>query len=140
MKCSKSNFWRIIRSPFYYGYLGVPAFENEKAFCIKGAYEPLISEELFHKVQEKLNFRKRKLVIRNTEEILLLRHFFYCPVCAKKLTGSASKGRSKHYYYYHCRSGCRFRIRADIANEFFLNELEKLNAAIRLISIFIRVF
>lgn len=136
MKCSKSNFWRVIRSPFYYGHLVVPAFENEKAFCIKGTYEPLISEELFHEVQEKLNFRKRKLVIRNTEEILLLRHFFYCPVCTKKLTGSASKGRSKRYYYYHCRSGCRFRIRADMANEFFLNELKKLNADTTYIDIY----
>jgi len=41
------------------------------------------------------------------------------------LTGSASKGRTKHYSYYHCSDGCTFRFRADHINEQFADELKK---------------
>lgn len=128
MKCSKSNFWRIIRRPFYYGSLLIPAFENEEAYSILGSHEALITEALFDKVQQTLDSKKRKFLFHKEDEALLLRHFLHCPICNKKLTGSASKGRSKRYYYYHCTVPCRFRIRADMVNALFLQELNKLIA------------
>jgi hypothetical protein len=33
-----------------------------------------------------------------------LRRFVVCDACSTPLTGSASKGRSKRYAYYHCRA------------------------------------
>jgi hypothetical protein len=41
------------------------------------------------------------------------------------LTGSASKGRYNHYYYYHCVSSCGCRFRTENANSLFVRELRK---------------
>jgi site-specific DNA recombinase len=41
------------------------------------------------------------------------------------LTGSASKGRYNHYYYYHCVSSCGCRFKAGNANSLFVRELKK---------------
>src|SRR5690606_13319516 len=50
---------------------------------------------------------------------LPLRGFLVCPECGRNLTGSASKGRTNRYYYYHCVSSCGFRQKAEIANDIF---------------------
>lgn len=41
------------------------------------------------------------------------------------LTGSASKGKYNHYYYYHCIASCGCRFRTDNANNLFIRELGK---------------
>lgn len=41
------------------------------------------------------------------------------------LTGSASKGSSARYYYYHCSSACGFRFRVDQVNQALIDELKK---------------
>lgn len=46
-----------------------------------------------------------------------------CPDCGRNLTGSASKGRTNRYYYYHCVSACGFRQKAEVANEVFEHSL-----------------
>src|SRR5690606_27857321 len=56
---------------------------------------------------------------------LPLRGFLVCHKCGKLLTGSASKGRSKYYSYYHCFDGCTCRYSADIVNDLFVYELKK---------------
>jgi len=50
--------------------------------------------------------------------------------CGKVLTGSASKGHTKHYAYYHCSRACTnsnkpCRLRADSINDRFLYEIKK---------------
>src|SRR5690606_15380228 len=50
---------------------------------------------------------------------LPLRGFLVCPECGRNLTGSASKGRTNRYYYYHCVSSCGFRQKAEVANDIF---------------------
>jgi site-specific DNA recombinase len=59
------------------------------------------------------------------DDVLPLRGFLICPRCSKMLTGSASKGRSSYYYYYHCKMPCRFRLKAPEANNLFVRELKK---------------
>lgn len=61
-----------------------------------------------------------------SDENLPLRGFLSCPECGRNLTGSASKGRTNRYYYYHCVSACGFRQKAEIVNEAFENELNQL--------------
>ncbi len=56
---------------------------------------------------------------------LPLRGFLLCPECGKVLTGSASKGHTKYYSYYHCYAGCSFRQRADGINQLLHDELKK---------------
>lgn len=128
LKCSISNFCRILRNPVYCGKVLVTAFENEKAHFVIGLHEPLINESLFELVQNIFNKRKQASSVTNkNNDQLFLRGFFHCPSCNKKLTGSASKGKGGYYYYYHCISTCGFRIRADKTNELFLRKIEELS-------------
>jgi len=100
----------------------------KKAGLSKDKHTPLISESLFYRAQEALDGRKRKSSYAPkvvSHELLPLRGFLACPKCGDNLTGSASKGRSQYYYYYHCKTSCGFREKATVVNEAFFKELQK---------------
>ena len=124
---TKSLFWFAIRNPVYCGKIFIPKYKEDESRFVKGLHEPLIQEDLFYEVQDVLDGRKRnqyrlKVVSNST---LPLRGFLICPTCGKILTGSASKGCTKYYAYYHCSAGCKLRIRADEVNGQFMQELRK---------------
>lgn len=128
-KCSVSNFRRLLRNPVYCGKIAVHAFENDVAYFARGIHEPLIDQPLFDKVQDVLlKVSRRSIpVVHKPDEQFLLRGYFYCPGCNKRLTGSASKGKMGIlYFYYHCTSSCGFRIRADKINALFFQEMKSL--------------
>ncbi|MDI1355351.1 MAG: recombinase family protein [bacterium] len=125
----KSCFYKIFRNPAYYGKILIPAYKNEELQLVPGKHKPLISEELFQRVQVALDPKrfKHSYFVRIREEIPL-RGFLNCPQCDKKLTGSRSTGGSgiKHYYY-HCSKGCKERIKAHELNTVFADHLNTLN-------------
>ncbi len=124
---TKSLFWFAIRNPVYCGKIFLPKYKDDESRFVKGLHEPLIEEALFHEVQDVLDGRKRneyKLKFFSNA-MLPLRGFLTCPKCGKILTGSASKGHTKHYSYYHCFNGCNFRHRADDVNVQFEHEIKK---------------
>jgi hypothetical protein len=124
----KSCFYKIFRNPVYYGKILIPAYKNEEMQLVQGRHEPLISEELFQRVQVALDPKRFKhsysVCIR---EEIPLRGFLNCPQCGKKLTGSGSTGGSgiKHYYY-HCSKGCKERVKAHELNMVFAELLSTL--------------
>lgn len=124
---SKSNFWLALRNPLYIGKIFVPHYKDEEAYWVDGQHEPIIDKELFYKVQNVLDNRRRKNYKPKvaSDKLLPLRGFLICPLCNKLLTGSASKGAIKYYHYYHCVSPCKCRYRADMVNELFLDEIRK---------------
>ena len=74
----------------------------------RGDFEPLISEELFYRVQAVLSGRVPSTTPQQrAHPDFPLRGFVHCSSCGRGLTGSWSKGRSEYYAYYHCRPGCR---------------------------------
>lgn len=118
LKISKSSFWRAIVNPLYCGKIFIPKYKEEPSALIKGLHEPIITEELYYKVQEALDARRKNY--RPKIEVIddfPLRGFLMCPKCEKLLTASKSKGRNKYYAYYHCTDGCSHRVRAEIPNE-----------------------
>lgn len=125
-KISKSRFYVALRNPVYCGKVFIERYKDEEAHLVQGQHEPLINEALFLRVQDILDKNVKK-VRPNTkmfsEDNLPLRGFLVCPKCNRNLTGSASKGRTKHYYYYHCIPSCGFRHRADEVNNLFEKEL-----------------
>lgn len=125
LKCSKDNFWQIIKNPVYCGKIFIPAYKDEEATIVRGIHEPLISEQLFDTVQDILNGKKRLPYSSKSKEEFPLRGFLTCPSCGKNLTGSASKGGSgiKHFYY-HCTKGCSERRKAIEMNDSFNEKLE----------------
>jgi len=126
-KGTKSLFWFAIRNPVYCGKISIPKYKEEEAGLVKGSHKPIISEDLFYRVQDALDGRKRNSyrlkVVSNAS--LPLRGFLICPKCGKLLTGSASKGHTKYYAYYHCFDGCATRFRADVINGRLVEDLRK---------------
>src|SRR5699024_12377160 len=65
----------------------------------------------------------------NVHILLWIIFLFFILRCASKAilfpyttlfrSGSASKGRTSRYYYYHCVSSCGFRQKAELANDIF---------------------
>ncbi len=128
LKCSRSNFWTAVRNPIYCGKIFIPKFKEDESCIVQGQHEPLISEALFYEVQDVLDGKKRKERPNTkivSQDNLPLRGFLTCPKCDRMLTGSASKGRSSLYYYYHCVSSCGCRYKANYVNDTFVEELKK---------------
>lgn len=126
LKCSKNNYWWLLRNPLYTGKITVPAFKDEPMKIVEGQHKGIISESLFQEVQDVLNGRKKVQRTKMlSDEMLPLRGFLTCPTCGKTLTGSASRGRNARYYYYHCVSSCGNRFKAEEANAAFVEEIKK---------------
>ena len=129
LACGRVNFWQLVVNPVYCGKLKIPAYKDEEAHLVQGIHEPIISEELFNKVQDILIGRKGKTVPYKVcaREEFPLRGFLICPRCGKRLSGSASTGGSgiKHYYY-HCTLGCKERVKAFEVNDKFSGFLKTI--------------
>ena len=132
MKISRSNFSLMIRNPIYIGKIRIPQTTDEPELIVQGIHKPLISEELFNKVQNVLSKRVKKQnqpKFTKVREELPLRGLLNCSNCGKHVTGSASKSRSGDlHYYYHCSHCKKERFRADIANA----EMEELLRSVQL--------
>jgi len=126
LKCSKNNFWVAVRNPVYCGKIVIPKFKDEDSYTVPGLHDPLISESLFYDVQDVLEGRKRKLSGTKivSPNMLQLRGFLNCSKCTRTLSGSASKGRTQYYHYYHCSSACGYRQKAEDVNETFIAGLK----------------
>ena len=135
---SESTFSAMIRNPVYKGLIYVTGDTKSDGYYVKGIHTPIISAEMFEKVQDILagNIKaKKKVDAKSFKAELALRGLLDCDNCGNHLTGSASKGRSgvKHFYY-HCNHCGKVRIRAEEVHkriESILDEISiKKNAKI----------
>ena len=98
-KVTKQTFSRLFRNPFYCGWI------EKNGTRVKGTHEPLISEEVFNAVQQRLNPGVPHQIERDD---FPLRGFMRCSKCDKALTAGWVKGRSKSYSRYWCfTKGCK---------------------------------
>lgn len=110
----------------YCGKIFIPKYKDEESYFVQGQDEPLISKALFYDVQDVLNGRKKAMRSKiAVDDNFPLRGFLICPKCGRMLTGSASKGRTKYYHYYHCSSPCGVRYNAYKVNDGILEEIRK---------------
>lgn len=104
------------------GKIRVPAYKDEPEELVEGQHEALISEEVFYKVQDVLDGKKRSKpkLEKAINPDLFLRRFIVCPKCGHAFTGSRSKGNGGYYTYYNCCEDAKhMRVRAEDANEAF---------------------
>ena len=95
----------LLRNQLYAGIVDVPDYGVRGK---RGDFEPLISEDLFYRVQAVLSGELPSTTPQQrAHPDFPLRAFVRCESCGRGLTGSWSKGRSEYYAYYHCRPGCR---------------------------------
>jgi site-specific DNA recombinase len=87
----------------YTGKIRVAAYKDEPAKIIKGLHEPIITPEIFEKVQDILAGKRRKHKRRDKSHLYPLKMILKCNNCKRSLTASASQNRvHKLYHYYHC--------------------------------------
>jgi DNA invertase Pin-like site-specific DNA recombinase len=91
---AKSYFHKLLRNKLYAGYI------DKFGMCIKGRFEPLITDALFKRVQWVLKHRTKPMVEYKTNNPdFPLRRFISHP-SGVRLTGGWSKGNTAMYPYY----------------------------------------
>jgi site-specific DNA recombinase len=103
-----TTFVRVLSNPIYTGKLDVRAWGQK----VNGNFAPIISEELFDRVQLVAQGRKSNTPATHLRDNVMfpLRGSFRCECCGSLLTGYNAKGRTKHYAYYACyNSKCASR-------------------------------
>ena len=137
IKANGNFIGRTLRNSLYCGVIRHEWLEHS----VKGKIEPIISEELFNKVQEILDGKKPQVTgyNRNNPDFPL-RQFLTCPNCNQPLTGGWSKGNAKNKFpYYHCYNkdcSCKLRVRADIVNKIFPEYLKTIKPEPRLLELY----
>lgn len=128
LKCGRNNFWKALHNPFYCGFVSVPATEIEEQDFVEGIHQPLISQDLFRKVQALISSRStRNSFKQRMKPVFLLRGYLICPYCCRRVTGSISTGRNAKYKYYHCPVGkCKGRIRAEVIEKQYQGRLKEI--------------
>lgn len=98
-RISKSHLYKILTNPVYYGYF----YHNGELF--KGSYEPLISKQLFDKVQEALKNRSKQ---RKFNWGHIYNGLIRCADCGCAITTTVKQkfykqtNRIALYTYHHC--------------------------------------
>lgn len=124
---SMTQLYVILRNPIYVGRI-VP--KRGPLGTIKGDFDPIVSEELFARVQARLAAKGTaiKAAMRHTNHPdFPLRRFVRCAQCGRPLTGAWSTGRSKKYAFYRCQKGCT-SVRGERLHQEFIDLLEGLPA------------
>ncbi|HXA01964.1 MAG TPA: recombinase family protein, partial [Cytophagaceae bacterium] len=119
LKVSRTRFPEMLKSVLYMGKVYIPAFKDEEEEVVEGVHEAIVSPELFEKVQRVLKAKAtgKKKHYDKLNENTPLRAMLSCPKCGHRMTSSSSKGRSKHYDYYHCQPACGERIPVEKAHK-----------------------
>ena len=128
-KSSMTAIASIFRNHLYYGGVFLKGYKEEEETVVDGIHEPIITKQLYLKVQDVLNNRCKKYhtAHKKINEKFPLKGFLTCPVCSTPLTASSSKGRSKHYTYYHCISPCNERYRLEEVDLWFADFLQSIS-------------
>lgn len=99
----KSHFYELIRNCLYAGI--IRKFGEER----DGTFEPIISKELFFRVQKRLkNNGLASRIYKMDSDIFPLRRFVYNPDRTKRLTGSPNRSQNGTLYYnynFHGKGG-----------------------------------
>jgi site-specific DNA recombinase len=96
----------IFRNKFYAGKI----VSKKHGMEVQGQHAPMITEELFYKVQSVIDGRLRTAPNLSRQvldrEDFPLRRIVRCSICRGPFTGAWSKGHTRLYGYYFCQSRC----------------------------------
>lgn len=95
-----SNIFRLLQNPVYYGTFEYPKGSGN---WYQGKYEPIITKELFDKVQAQL---KRDNIIRQSKEFAFTK-LMVCGLCGSMMSAEEKykplkDGTTAKYIYYGC--------------------------------------
>ncbi len=118
-KLPQATIWNILKNPYYYGAIRL----REKVYIENIQHEPLISKQLFDRVQQVLSRRGGGMK----------RHFFpytgifKCGECECSITAEIQRG----HIYYHCthkKGDCSQRtfLKSEILEEQLVDVIQRL--------------
>ncbi|NQV89342.1 MAG: recombinase family protein [Parcubacteria group bacterium] len=131
-KVSLSSIYRMLNTPFYYGEFEYP---RGGGVWYKGDHDPLISKELFEKVQKHLDIPTREKKRSHTFNYTRLIRCGDCGsfVSADQKIKTLKSGEQKHYIYYRCSRGRdRFCAQPPITEDDLVGEMYKVFDQIKL--------
>jgi site-specific DNA recombinase len=105
-KLTAQTFYETLRKRVYAGFVQTQGVEEP----VRGRHKPIVSQELFDRVQDVLDGKKMKAVAKHKHNAAFpLKPFVRCEVCGTPLTGGFARGKmGKRYPRYWCRkSECR---------------------------------
>jgi hypothetical protein len=111
-----------LKNPVYAGRIELPKWRISRA----GDWEPIVSRELFARVQSRRQYRGRGNSHKRLHPDFPLRVFVRCGRCQTPLTGSWSRGRNARYAYYSCRKGRCVRVGRERLESLFVERLRAL--------------
>lgn len=118
---------KIIKNPLYCGIIRVWDVET------KGAFEPIIDENLFYLCQG--SNKKRRLPHLTHNHNFPLKRLTICQFCQQPLTGSHSTGRKgrKYPYYHHHKQKCEHAkfIPKESFEQTFVEYLNEINPSLQ---------
>ncbi len=95
---------RLLQKAVYAGYVSAPKWGVSLR---KGHHEPLISLEVFQRIEQRLNEGTYAPMRKDIKEDFPLRGAVACGGCGTPLTAGWCTGKYKKYPYYFCRKrGC----------------------------------
>ena len=140
LELSRSTLSRILKNILYVGNIKIFAKDDEPEQIIKGLHKPIVSREIFDKVQYLLASRTKNTSKRNKmRDDMYLRGHLKCVKCGGNLTGSASKSKTgKKHYYYHCNraKGCKESFRVKDAHNELINLFRDLKPPLEVCNLF----
>ena len=60
---AESSFLDMLRNPFYIGKIKVPAYRDDPEQIVDGLHEAIVTEEVFYRVQDVLDGKRKKMVV-----------------------------------------------------------------------------
>jgi len=117
------SWHKLLRNPIYMGRVESRGLDVSGV----GDFEPLVDAETFEQVQWRLAQRKKGPRLRRKHHPdYPLTRFLRCAKCHTSLSGSASKGRTRKYPYYHCGKCSGVRTSRTTVETLFLSLLDEL--------------
>jgi site-specific DNA recombinase len=112
----------LLRNQLYAGIVDVPEYGVRNK---RGDFEPLISEELFYRIQAILSGRVPNTALRmRAHPDFPLRGFVRCESCGRGLTGSWSKFSPFEVTPGECPAGARFQVALETDRSRLVRELD----------------
>jgi site-specific DNA recombinase len=127
VRITKQNISSMWRRAFYCGIQTNALLEGRP---LKGKWNPLVSEEVFWRVQDILDGNHHDYQIERNNDSRPLVGTIFCPDCGKKLTGYEVKKKKLHYYKCQTCKGISINSMSSLkmktkgAHDMFLELLE----------------
>ncbi len=115
----KSQFHKMIRNKVYMGII------EKFGLSILGNFKPIVEPDLFRRVQDKLDHKRKNIPIyRKDHPDFPLRGFVTCHKCYKQMTASWSTGHGGKHAYYRCTHCEGVNYKKDLIESKFLQFLK----------------